>query len=614
MTCNNLGAIYLGKGKCQFCVWAPLVQKVEVHMVSPQERIVPLNPGARGYHEGVVEDVGPGTAYLYRLDAQKERPDPASRYQPEGVHGPSQVIDPGFPWDDRFWHGIPIKDYILYELHVGTYTSKGTFEAIIPHLDGLKELGITALELMPVAQFPGKRNWGYDGVYPFAVQNSYGGPEGLKSLVNACHLKNLAVVMDVVYNHLGPEGNYLWDYGPYFTDRYKGAWGPAVNFDGAHSDEVRRFFIENALYWINEFHIDSLRIDAVHAIYDFSARPFLEELAMTVHKQAEKRSRRIYLIPESALNDTRLLRSRQLGGFGLDAQWNDDFHHALHTVLTGEQKGYYQDFGRLQDLSKACGEGFVYTGQYSSYRQRRHGNSSIQIPASRFVVFAQNHDQIGNRMQGERLSCLVSFEKLKLAAGMVLLSPFIPLLFMGEEYGEKAPFPYFISYLDADLAEAVGKGRQDEFDAFEWQGEPPDPQDEETFLNARLNHKLRQEGSNRVLFEFYKELIRLRKEMPALIPLSKEAMEVSALEKEMLLFVRRWTESFEAMAIFHFGTKAVSGDFPMLEGVWGKVLDSAEERWHGPGGRAPMELHSGGEVSFQLPPLSFVLFGREKDK
>jgi maltooligosyltrehalose trehalohydrolase len=359
---------------------------------------------------------------------------------------------------------------------VGTFTPEGTFEAIIPHLDELRELGITAVELMPVAQFPGTRNWGYDGVYPFAVQNSYGGPEGLKRLVNACHGRGIAVVLDVVYNHLGPEGNYLWDFGPYFTDRYKTPWGSAINFDGPHSDPVRRLFIENALYWVTEFRMDGLRIDAVHGILDFSAYPFLEELASAVHEKAERLNRRVYVIAESDLNDTRVIRSRELGGYGLDAQWNDDFHHALHTLLTEDQTGYYQDFGRLGDLVKAFREGFVCSGQYSSYRRRRHGNSSRDIPAGCFVVFAQNHDQVGNRMRGERLSQLVCRERMKLAAGVVFLSPFIPLLFMGEEYGETAPFPYFISHSDADLVEAVRRGRREEFAAFGWSQEPPDPQ------------------------------------------------------------------------------------------------------------------------------------------
>lgn len=341
----GLGAIYLGDGRCRFRVWAPFSQRVQVHIIAPQDRVVPLARDSWGYHQGMVEGAEPGSLYLYLLDGGKERPDPASRSQPQGVHGPSEVVDPTFPWEDGAWSGLPLRDYVIYELHVGTFTPEGTFEAVIPHLDYLRDLGVTAVELMPVAQFPGGRNWGYDGVYPFAVQDSYGGPSGLKLLVDACHQRGLAVALDVVYNHRGPEGNYLGDYGPYFTERYRTPWGHALNFDGADSDDVRRYFVENALFWVTEYHVDALRLDAVHAILDHAPRTFLEDLAEAVHEQAERLNRRVYLMPESSANDARLIRSRELGGYGLDAQWNDDFHHALHTLLTGERQGYYQDYG-----------------------------------------------------------------------------------------------------------------------------------------------------------------------------------------------------------------------------------------------------------------------------
>ncbi|MEJ2100907.1 MAG: malto-oligosyltrehalose trehalohydrolase [Desulfobacterales bacterium] len=511
------GATFLTDGRCRFLVWAPLAEAVDLRIVYPHERITQLEKIGKGYHQIILGDIDPAVHYVYRLHSQqspgsaKERPDPASRHQPQGVHGPSQVVFPDFDWADADWPGLPLSQYIIYELHVGAFTPEGTFDAVIPYLDRLTDIGCTAVELMPVAQFPGDRNWGYDGTYPFAAQHSYGGPQGLKRLVDACHRKGLAVVMDVVYNHLGPEGNYLRDFGPYFTDFYKTPWGEAVNFDGPHSDDVRRFFIESALYWVRDCHVDALRIDAVHAILDFSARPFLEQLALRIHREAERLNRRVYCIAESALNDTRVIRCREFGGFELDAQWNDDFHHALHSLLTGEMSGYYQDFGRLQDLSLSWRDGFVYSGRYSAYRRRRHGNSSRSIAARQFVVFAQNHDQIGNRMNSERLTQLITFEQLKLAAGVVLLSPFIPLLFMGEEYGEVAPFPYFISHSDPDLVEAVREGRRREFAAFGWQENPPDPQDEATFLRAKLNPTLCHQGHHQVLMSFYRELIRLRK-------------------------------------------------------------------------------------------------------
>jgi len=606
-----LGATYLGNGRCQFMVWAPIIQKVEVHMVSPEELIVPLVRGAQGYHQGIIEGVEPGCLYFYRLDSENERPDPASRFQPRGVHGPSQVIDSHFSWQDQNWAGLPLEEYIVYELHVGAFTEEGTFDAIIPYLDELKDLGITALELMPVAQFPGNRNWGYDGVYPFAVQDSYGGPEGLKRLVNACHQKRLAVVLDVVYNHLGPEGNYVADFGPYFTDRYKTLWGAALNFDGPYSDEVRRFFIENAIYWLTEFHIDALRLDALHAILDISSYPFLEELALVFHEQAAQMKRQAYLIGESAANDARIVRSRNLGGYGLDAQWNDDFHHSLHVLLTGEQPGYYQDFGQLQHLAKAFEEGFVYSGQYSCYRQRRHGISSKDIPAHRLVTFAQNHDQIGNRFNSERLNQLVPFEALKLAAGIVLLSPFIPLLFMGEEYGETAPFPYFISHSDPDLIEAVRKGRQDEFAAFHWQGKSPDPQDEATYSRAKLNHNLRCNGQHRVLLEFHKQLVRLRKETPALAYLSKDNTDIRAIEKHKLLLLHRWKGDNEVIVLFSLNNNQTAITLPVPAGRWQKWLDSAEERWQGKGSIVPERLSSKGEAAITLGPWSFALFIKE---
>ena len=608
---SRLGATYLGDSRCQFVVWAPFAQKVEVHIMAPQERILLLDRDAQGYHRAVVEGMEPGSLYLYRLDGEKEHPDPASRFQPHGVHGSSQVVDSHLTWGDDHWSGLALQDYIIYEIHVGTFTQDGTFDAIIPHLDELKDLGITAVELMPIAQFPGNRNWGYDGVYPFAVQDSYGGPEGLRRLVNTCHQKGLAIILDVVYNHLGPEGNHLRDFGPYFTDWYKTPWGAAINFDGPYSDEVRHFFIENALYWVTEFHIDALRLDALHAILDITPRTFLEELATSVHEQAEQVNLQTYLIGESTLNDRRLLLPPELGGYGLDAQWNDDFHHSLHGLLTGEQNGYYQDFGQLHHLTKTFREGFVYSGEYSLYRQRRHGTSSGDIPAHRFVVFAQNHDQIGNRMQSERLSQQVSFEALKLAAGIVLLSPFVPLLFMGEEYGETAPFPYFVSHSDPSLIEAVRRGRREEFAPFQWQGELPDPQAETTFLKAKLNHNLRNEGHHRVLLEFYKELIQLRRENPALAHLSKDTMKVLDYKETRLLFVYRWSGSDEVIMVFNFGDDQASAAFPIPAGDWHKRLDSIDERWQGSGSTVPKQLNSKGEAVLNLSPKSFTVFTKE---
>jgi maltooligosyltrehalose trehalohydrolase len=609
----RLGAALLGEGLCRFYVWAPFARHVAVHILSSQEIVKPLERLAKGYHEVILSGVEAGSLYMYRLDGEKERPDPASKYQPQGVHGPSEVTDSRFPWEDGGWSGVPLKDYVIYELHVGAYTPEGNFEAVIPHLDELKGLGVTAIELMPVGQFPGSRNWGYDGVYPFAVQNSYGGPQALKRLVNACHLQGLAVVLDVVYNHLGPEGNYLWDFGPYFTDRYRSLWGSSVNFDGPHSDEVRRFFVDNALYWVRDFHVDALRLDAVHAILDFSAKPFLQELAAAVHEEADGLGRRIFLMPESALNDAKVIRSPELGGYGLDAQWNDDFHHALRTLVTGDRSGYYVDFGRVEHLAKAFREGYVYSGQYSVFRGRKHGNSSLDIPAQRFIVFSQNHDQVGNRMLGERLSQLASFEALKLVAGCVILSPFIPLLFMGEEYGETAPFPYFISHSDKHLVEAVRRGRREEFASFRWQGEPPDPQDQKTFLRAKLNHSLRITGEHKLLYEFYMTLLGIRREVLPAAWLSKENLQVGTFEEEKLLVILRPFEPEAFTLVLHFGSERKQVRLSLPEGVWKKRFDSAEARWEGPGSCIADGIESREKSHLDMHPCSFLLLSMTKE-
>jgi len=421
-------------------------------------------------------------------------------------------------------------------------------------------------------------------------------------------------VLDAVYNHLGPEGNYLGEFAPYFTDRYASPWGQAINFDGPESDEVVRFFVDNALEWLTDFHVDALRLDAINSIFDLSARPFLAELSHAVRSLGERLDRRVYLIAESDMNDVRVIRPPQLGGYGLDAQWNDDFHRALHALLTGERQGYYCDFGSVERLAKAFREGFVLSGQYSAYRKCRHGNSSRLIPAYRFVVYAQNHDQVGNRMLGERLSRLVSFEELKLAAGVTLLSPFIPLVFMGEEYGETAPFQYFVDHSDPALAEAVRRGRREEFADFGWRGDATDPGDEATFRRSRLDHTLASQGTHRVLRELYQDLIALRRELPCLARLSKESMEVAELRSESALLIRRWNDSDsglgEALMMFNFGKSAVSLAAPVPAGQWQKRFDSAHARWQGSGSAVPESLHSEGVAIIPVEPKAFVVFTR----
>jgi maltooligosyltrehalose trehalohydrolase len=607
----RLGASVLGPGRTRFRVWAPAAARVDLHLVGPREQTVSLTPAARGYHELVVEGVGPGARYFFQLDGGPDRPDPASRRQPEGVHGPSEVVDGAFDWADQGWKGVPLGDYVMYELHVGTFSREGTFEAVIPHLEHLRDLGVTAVEIMPVAQFPGRRNWGYDGVSPFAAQNSYGGAEGLKRLVNACHGAGLAAVLDVVYNHFGPEGNYLREFGPYFTNRYHTPWGDALNFDGPESDEVRRYFIENAFTWIDEFHFDALRLDAVHAIHDLSAFPFLSELAALVRGRNKTADRPAYLIAESDQNDPRLVRDVSAGGYGLHGQWCDDFHHALHTLLTGERASYYADFGSVEDLGRIHRDGFAYAGRYSPFRRRRFGAAIPEAAGERFVFFAQNHDQVGNRPLGNRLTKQVPFDGLKLAAGAVLLSPALPLLFMGEEYGEPAPFPYFIDHGDPALVEAVRAGRRREFaEFFGSLGEPPDPFAESTFQAARLNHALRTQQPHATLLEFYRTLLQLRRGLPALRDLKREGMRSTAREAEKVFTMERGEGADAAYIILHFGDREVTTSLPLAPGAWRKRLDSAEPRWHGPGSRLPDELRSGGDVTVSLPPRSVAVYVR----
>ncbi len=608
--CTQLGAVYRGAGECEFCVWAPLLDHVQVHILTPEDHYVPLRKNAAGYHTAVTK-CEPGSLYKYQLPDENEWPDPASRSQPQGVHGPSEVIDLQTPEQPITWPGIALKDYIIYELHVGTFSASGDFDGIIPQITHLKELGVTAVELMPIAAFPGRRNWGYDGVYPYAVQESYGGPEGLKRLVDALHENGLAVILDVVYNHFGPEGNYLSNFGPYFTDRYCTPWGMALNFDGPYSDHVRRFFIENGLYWVTNFGIDALRLDAVHGITDFSAFHLLEEMTAAIHERAQTLRRRIHVIAESDLNDARLVRSRELGGYGLDAQWNDDFHHAVHALLTGESTGYYSDFGKINHLARGYSNGYVYADDYSVFRRRRHGNSSKAVPAERFVVFSQNHDQIGNRMLGERLSELADTEAVKAGAAVVLLSPNIPLLFMGEEYAETARFPYFVDHSDEALLAAVQEGRKLEFSGFEWEVEPPIPHSEDIFQSAKLNLDLAREGVHKSIFDFYKELIHLRKTLLALQFPSKDRMEVIGYEPQKIMLVRRWYQSAEVVMVFHFGKNNRVLNFPFPQGDWTALMDSADEKWSGPGSKAPEAIGSDNEVTLELSPFQLLLYERK---
>jgi maltooligosyltrehalose trehalohydrolase len=609
----EIGSRYLGDRQCAFTVWAPKLKQVAVHLVAPEDKVVPLQQDEQGYWRGQVE-AEPGALYFYQLDGETDRPDPASHCQPQGVHGPSQIVDHNsFTWMDRDWQNRPLKEMVIYELHVGTFTPEGTFEAIIPRIPELLELGVNAIELMPLAQFPGERNWGYDGVYLYGVQYSYGGVNGLKQLVNACHQQGMAVFLDTVYNHFGPEGNYISCYGPYFTDKYKTPWGSAINFDDAHSYAVRNFLIQNALYWFREYHIDALRLDATDHIVDHSGKHFLQELAEATHAFSQQQGRKFYLTAECDLNDARWVRSPEKGGFGLDAQWNDEFHHAVHALLTGERRGYYLDFGNLDHLAKAYTHNFVYTWNFSQNRQKYHGSDPSDCSPSQFVVFSQNHDQVGNRMLGERLCHLVSFEAQKLAAATFLLSPSIPLIFMGEEYGETAPFQYFVSHGDPDLVAAVRKGRTEEFAAFHIEGEAPDPQSEETFQRSKLHWEQRHEGEHQTLWLFYQTLLRLRREVPALTHADRQCLEVTVLAEEKVLKLRRWHGNSQVLCLLNFNSQPSSITMTLPPGTWKKLLNSADSQWNGKGSDLPETIptkrdETVAEERFILSPESVVIY------
>ena len=523
----------------RFRVWAPTPDHVAL-VVAADPGIggspatgdpIPMAREAGGWWTADL-DVPAGTSYGYRLDGDGPFPDPRSPWQPDGVHGLSRTVDhAAFPWTDAAFRPTPLPSAILYELHVGTFTPGGTFASAIDRLDQLVELGITHVELMPVVEFPGDRGWGYDGVDLFAPHHAYGGPEGLKRLVDACHARGLAVLVDVVWNHLGPDGNYLGRFGPYFTDRYKTPWGDAVNFDGPGSDDVRAFVIDNARMWLRDYHADGLRIDAVHAIFDQSAVPILEAVAAAVHELATELGRPLVAIAESDLNDPRLVRDPALGGDGLDAQWNDDYRHALHVALTGESDGYHAQYRGLPDVAAALRRVFVFEGRYSAFRGRSHGRPVGDLPSTRFVGFLQNHDQVGNRALGERIGHLVGPDALKVGAALVLLGPFVPLLFAGEEWAAGSPFQYFTDHRDEALAAAVREGRRREFPAFQRAGiEVPDPQAEATFVRSRLDWTERAREPHASVLAWYRALIGIRRRHPGLHDGRRPAVRVDERE------------------------------------------------------------------------------------
>jgi maltooligosyltrehalose trehalohydrolase len=606
------GSEYQGNNRCRFTVWAPEKKKMTLHIVHPGERTVEMEPSDEGYFTLELDEIAPGARYYYQPDGEENYPDPASHFQPEGVHGPSEVVDHGsYIWRDTNWKNIPLHELVLYELHVGTFTPEGTFEAIITRLDDLKETGVNALELMPVAQFPGNRNWGYDGVFPYAVQHSYGGPDGLKKLVDACHSKGIAVYLDVVYNHLGPEGNYFGKYGPYFTEKCTTPWGDAINYDGAYSDGVREYFANNPLHWLEHFHLDGLRLDAIHAIHDQSAVSIWELMHGKLASLTEQMERPFYLIAESDLNNPRVVKKTDAGGFGFNAQWLDDFHHASYVLLDKKGKKFYEDFGKMEQLAKAYTDGFVHSGEYVKFRKKKFGTSSASVPGDRFVAFAQNHDQVGNRAEGERMSVLVDFDRLKLTAAVVLLAPYIPMLFMGEEYGEDAPFLYFVSHTDEALIKAVQEGRKKEFADYKFAGELPDPQSEETFERSKLQWQKRKQDKHQKMLKWHQALIQLRRTLPALQNFYKVDVQAEALQQDGLVLLRQSHNSAQKLVcLFNFSEKELEYKMPDEAPTWKNILNSKEKQWQleqkESNINVPEQIESGKGLA--IPPLSVLVY------
>ena len=590
MTKMGAGIIDRKKNLVEFRVFARDKKEVSVVIKDGDRKTVfPMAEEHPHLYSTVIRGEGPNLLYKFQVDG-REYPDPYAHYQPGGVHGYSQLIDhQAYQWRDSHYRGIKPQELIIMELHVGTFTRAGTFRAAVEKLDYLSELGITAVELMPVAQTPGRWNWGYDGTSLLSVNHNYGTPGDLKHLVDCCHAKNMAVILDVVYNHFGPEGNYLHAYGPYFTDKHETPWGPAVNFDDRYSEHTRKMVLDSVRHWVENYHIDGFRLDAVHAIKDDSPIHILQEISVAVKNMSRINNREIVLIAESDENDARLISSLDQGGYGMDAQWLDDFHHCLHTVLTGEREGYYMDYGPVKDFEKVF-KNYLYTGQYSKFWGKERGTDASQHPGRQFVVAVQNHDQVGNRARGDRLSTLVKFPYLKAAAGLVLFSAYLPMIFMGEEYGEQRPFMFFTDYQDPELQKAVSRGRREEFKEFAWEN-VPDPQDESTFYDSKLTPKGQWDEHNQFLFKFYQDLIRLRTSHPVLNTLDKDNLKVETDPKAKLVKVTRRNQELELTCLINLGTSQVNPGHHQ-----GRLIFNSESELYGGKGEGEGELLSEGQM------------------
>ncbi|MGD6933045.1 MAG: malto-oligosyltrehalose trehalohydrolase [Candidatus Bathyarchaeia archaeon] len=597
----HIGAAF-NKNICEFTVWAPNAKNLKL-ILEEDKQLVDMTNAGNGYWTTRLEQVKPDFEYMFQLDSKPVKPDPASQYQPKGVFGPSKVIDhEKYAWKDTAWRGLEFKELVFYEIHVGTFTPEGTLKAMQNRIGELANFGINAIELMPVTQFSGNRGWGYDGVFPFALQNSYGTPDDLKALVDECHRQGIAVFLDFVYNHIGPEGNILNDFAPYFTSERMTTWGPTLNLDGPNSTGVRNYFLENTLHWFRNYHIDGIRLDAILWIEDSRPKHFLAELNQAVTQYAQAVERRLYMIAETGYNEPAVLTPTDAGGYGFDAQWLDDFHHVLFSLLTGENKSYYKDFTKLEYLADSLTDAYVYVNKPPEFRRRRPEESFRHIPAYKFVAFSQNHDQIGNRLHGDRLSTISGYEAAKVAAGLVLLSPYVPLLFMGEEYGETAPFLFFSDYQGKELAEAIREGRKKEFTDFQWTGEVPDPQNLECFTKSKINWQNRNQGVAQKIAAYYKSLLVLRKKAPVLqIDKDRNIKTVSTQGK--VLLIEKQKNSSKAYIIANLEKEKQTLQAQLDEDCK-KVLDSTDPAFGGLKAGFPEKL----SIQIDVPGFGFAVY------
>jgi maltooligosyltrehalose trehalohydrolase len=601
----RVGANYQ-KSNCEFTVWAPNATDVKLTLEDGKQSIK-MGKALNGYWTTRLEQVTPDLEYMFQLDDKPPKPDPASHYQPKGVFGPSKVVDhEKYVWKNNSWRGLEFKELIFCEVHVGTFTLEGTFRAMQNRIAELSDFGVNAVELMPVTQFSGSRGWGYDGVFPFALQNSYGTPDDLKALVDECHKHGVTVFLDFVYNHIGPEGNILNDYAPYFTSERMTTWGPTINLDGVNSSGVRNYFVENTLHWFRDYHIDGIRLDSILWITDGSTKHFLAELNQAVHRYSQESDRRLYMIAETGYNEPAVLTSTNAGGYGFDAQWLDDYQHTLFSLLTGENQSYYKDFTKIEHLADTLTDAYVYVKKPPEFRRRRPEESFRETSAYRFVVFSQNHDQIGNRLNGDRLATISGFEAAKVAAGLILLSPYVPLLFMGEEYGETTPFLFFTDYQGKELADAIREGRKKEFTDFHWTSEVPDPQSPKCFIDSKIKWENRNQDQTAKIASYYKTLIGLRKNVPAFQPDENRNIKKVTTQGKVLLIEKQKNTS-KALIIANLDKEAqtIQTLFPQDSH---KILDSSNPVFGGLGQTLP-EMPV---LNMTTPGFCFAVYHKEE--